>query len=281
MELKEPLNETDQLKQELAKNNKELNRLSDRLLQAESIRSNFLSHVLNEINNPITSIIGLSRSIMDSPDSDPQIISRQAKLIHKDASELNFKLQNIFAAAKIEAGKVDLNPGSVDLNHTLESIIKGCQFKIRQKALEIEKDGIERGKAFKTDPELLQSILLNLILNAIEFSPNEGLVKVNLEIIGGNLSILISDEGPGITIDQQEIVFQRFRQLDEGVTKVYPGIGLGLSIVKEYVEMLQGYLKLESRPGSGSTFVIQIPALDGMDQNDDPDDFLFGDEEVF
>ena len=271
-----------ELEKKVAQSGREMEQLSSKLLQAESQRSSFLSHVLNEINNPITSLLGLTKSIMHAAYDNPELVHKQANLAFEEAFELDYKMRNIFAAAKIEAGSVAVRPGKIKVSRMLESILQDLQFKCARKKLKvIKEEEINSEDLFNTDPTLLYSILLNLIGNAIEFSNPGQAIKTELQISSSRILFAITDLGPGLNEKDQKLIFGRFRQLDEGVTKGHPGTGLGLSIVQEYTDMLQGELNIKSSIGQGSTFILVIPSLKSEAETGDFEEALFGEEEIF
>ena len=272
----------DELSDRVAQSTVELEQLSSKLLDAESQRSNFLSHILNEINNPLTSILGLTKSIIDSSHKDPELVRKQANLAYEEAFELDYKMRNVFAAAKIEAGSVTVRPGNVDVEGMMDGILQDLDFKYARKGLKIGRSvEITSNTLFHTDGALLHTILLNLIGNAVEFSPPRQLIKVDLQLSSSRMLFAITDQGPGLNETDKQAIFGRFRQLDEGTTKTHPGTGLGLSIIREYTEMLGGELNIKSSKGEGSTFILVLPGIVTGEEFENPEEVSFGEEEIF
>ena len=268
------------LEEKLASTTHQLEKLSSKLLAAESQRSSFLSHILNEINNPLTSILGLTNNIKRMAFNKPELVHKQATLAFEQAFELDYKMRNVFAAATIEAGAVEVQPGKVDVSGMIDNIIQDLHFKSNRKNIIVKKsESIDKGYYFLSDPHLLQSMILNLVGNAIEFSPEDE--EVNIHVEAGTLGLIftITDSGSGISAKDKMTIFGRFTQLDEGVRKAHQGTGLGLSIVKEYAELLGGNLDVLSQPGKGSTFVLSLPVLG--DNTEDLEEVSFNGEELF
>lgn len=272
----------DELNDRVKRSTLELEQLSSKLLDAESQRSNFLSHILNEINNPLTSILGLTKSIVDSAYNDPELVRKQANLAYEEAFELDYKMRNVFAAAKIEAGSVMVRAGNVNVGDMTDNILQDLHFKYSRKHLKVEKS-VEgaTGTSFHTDGSLLHAILLNLIGNAVEFSPPKQLLKMDLQVSSTRMLFAITDQGPGLNEEDKQTIFGRFKQLEEGTTKAHPGTGLGLSIIREYTEMLGGELSIKSRKEEGSTFILVLPALTTGNEFESPEEVSFGEEEIF
>ncbi|MBI5894160.1 MAG: HAMP domain-containing histidine kinase, partial [Deltaproteobacteria bacterium] len=210
---------------------KKLETLNNKLLDSENTKSQFLSNIRNEINNPLASIMGLSKIISTSEGLlNPDIIS-MGNAIYKEAFNLEFQMENIFAAAEIEAGEAALSVSNVDIKsliqHTIDSFNHwACEKKIKV-ALNLI-DYIKKGESFfKTDPKKFQLIVSNLLANAIEYSFEEGQVDVKIWKNGDSLNTSIKDNGIGIDEKDHRIIFDRFRQLDTGLTKSHRGHGLG------------------------------------------------------
>ena len=265
----------------LEKANDEINRLSNQLLKSEEQRSNFLSNVLNEINNPITSILGLTKSIMHSAYDNPELVHKQANLTYQEVFDLDFKMRNIFAAAKIEAGSIQVRPVKVNIANMLENIVQDFQFKSKKKDLEMDLAIESDCRLFNTDSSLIYSIFVNLISNAIEYSNPRQAVRIELLISSSRFFFTIKDLGKGIHPNDQDIIFKRFKQLNEGSTKNHPGTGLGLSIVQEYIDSLNGTFTVKSQLNNGSTFIVDIPEFSLDEENTIDEEVLFSQEEIF
>ncbi|MEM6841230.1 MAG: HAMP domain-containing sensor histidine kinase [Bacteroidota bacterium] len=251
-----------ELKDKLKQSNDQVEQLGTKLLKAESQRSSFLSHILNEINNPLTSILGLTKNIRRMAYSNPELVHEQANLAFEQAFELDYKMRNLFAAAAIEAGTVVVQPCRVQVSGMLHDSIQDLYFKSKRKDISVTLvDNVKSGQYLTTDPGMFHAICLNLIGNAIEFSSQNQLVKIDIELNETELVFSISDQGPGISKEDQKVIFSRFKQLDEGIAKAHQGTGLGLSIVKEYTELLGGTLRLDSELDMGSTFTLILPHI--------------------
>lgn len=262
----------------------ELEDLNDKLRESERVKSGFLSNIRNEINNPLTSILGLSKQLMTGQVTDLHKVSHLAGLINKEAFSLDFQLRNIFSAAEIEAGETNPEPAIVELDTLIQSQIDYFLAKAGQKrvSFSFEKSG---NKRFKTDGKMLHSIVMNLIANAIEFSPMNQIITVSARIESSLLTISVHDFGPGISSENQRQVFNRFKQLQTGTTKEHSGHGLGLSIVKEFTDALKGEIEIISIPEVGTTATVTIPEFElsrlpeGLSL--DGQEILFGEEEIF
>ena len=283
-ELKLRFEESDAMLKEERKLISELNAVNDKLLASEYLKSNFLSNIRNEINNPIASILELAKNIYEGK-MDCETMQKFGSLIFSEAFDLDFQLRNIFLSAEIEAGESPLSVISVDIVSLIKTVIDSFDNKIVKKAINFTfTNSIQENTIFKTDSEKLHLILSNLLANAIQFNAQGGLITINSSIENNQLIVVITDSGIGISENQQEKIYDRFHQLEEGSTKTYGGHGLGLSITKALLEIIEGTISLESKLGHGTTFTIRVNEL-GTSQGDDDtfssdgNDFLFDQDE--
>nr|NIQ97124.1 HAMP domain-containing histidine kinase [Desulfuromonadales bacterium]NIR33135.1 HAMP domain-containing histidine kinase [Desulfuromonadales bacterium]NIS43122.1 HAMP domain-containing histidine kinase [Desulfuromonadales bacterium] len=213
--------------QDLAALTKKLEEVNSKLQDSEALKSHFLSNIRNEINNPLTSIMGLSRQLMEG-NADPQKATSTGSLIYFEAFTLDFQLRNIFMAAELEAGEAVPAFAHVDICSLVTSALEMFDHQADLKKLDIV-CSCARDLLFTTDAQKLQVMLHNLLANAIEYSGEGGKVEVTAEISDERLRIVVRDSGGGIEEKDREAIFDRFKQLEAGTTKSHPGHGLGLS----------------------------------------------------
>jgi len=236
----------------------ELEKLNDKLRDVERVKSGFLSNIRNEINNPLTAILGLSRQIIGTRGLNDDKIMRAATLINKEAFNLDFQLRNIFSAAEIEAGEVSIRSAMVNVNELIQNQIQHFQLKAKQLGVTMHYEP-NIHHPFKTDGALLNVIVMNLLSNAIEFSMPGGNVTIEYHIDSGNMKLQVKDHGKGINPTDVEQIFQRFVQLETGTTKTHQGHGLGLSIVKEFTDLLNGTINIRSEVGAMTIVTVTLP----------------------
>jgi len=262
----------------------QLSAVNKKLLASEQLKSNFLSNIRNEINNPITATLELSKNIAEG-NLDANTITKFANLIYSETFNLDFQLRNIFLSAELEAGEAQLSVISVDVSSVIDNIIKSFKHESDKKGIHLNfKNNLDNQQLFHTDTEKLFLIISNLLSNAIKYSHNNSCIEVCCTIENNQLVIAVKDEGIGISMKDTSVIYDRFRQLDEGPCKSYPGQGLGLSITKALLEMISGEILLESTIGVGSTFTIRVNELEVPENNiatfsSDGNDFLFEDND--
>lgn len=274
--------------QELQSLTRQLTILNKKLEESEALKSHFISNITNEIVNPFAAILGLSRSILDVKHENWQRVMDMVNLIHSEALNLDFQLKNIFAAAKFEAGDLYPDVMNVDVNMLIYSVIDAFRFESEKKKLEVNfefqvKPGNEKTFYFKTDPEKLRLVISNLLSNAIKFSFEGGKIVITAFVEGDDLKVEVRDNGMGISPENQQIIFDRFSRIDSGINSINRGHGLGLSVNKAVIDLLNGKIEVESQLNEGAVFKVSIPQGELRDRTEgfasDGNEFLFTDDE--
>ena len=254
--------------------------MNERLQESERVKSQFLSNIRNEINNPLSAIMGLAGQL-GACRQDPEHCARTAAMVYAEAFNLDFQLQNVFMAAELEAGEAEPDYALVDVPAVIAGCLDKLAQRINEKQVEVKAD-LPPSLVFPTDAQKLAIVIINLLANAVEYDPPGGTVAVSAVEREAQLEISVVDTGPGIAAADREAIFDRFRQLDTGATKSHRGHGLGLSICWALAELLGGTLDVDSQPGAGSRFVLLLPRPAGevRVQARDANLFLFdqGDE---
>ena len=230
------------------------------LFEANKLKSEFLANVSHELRTPLNSIIGFAELLAERDKDLPGPAVRYADNIRKSGRMLLDMINDLLDLAKIEAGKVELRPEMVSILDVCESLVNFTTPLAERKGIEVVMDVGRDVPIISTDPAKLQQVLCNLMSNAVKFTPDHGAVTVTARNAGLNtIRISVSDTGPGISKDQQEMIFEKFRQADGSVTRSHPGTGLGLAIARELVLMLGGNISVESELGHGATFRVVLP----------------------
>ena len=240
--------------------------MNKRLKESESLKGHFLSNIRNEINNPLTSIMGLSRQIVDT--STEANGSSVAAVIYNEAFILDYQLRNIFVAAELEAGDTSPDFALADISGLIKNSLEQFYHLAEMKNLSITiANETEQTPTIPLDPNKVELILNNLIANAIEFNIPNGSITIERSISDQTLHISISDTGVGIPSEKHLSIFDRFCQLDSGSKKEHRGHGLGLSIVKALTELMGGTIQIQSELGEGCQFDISLPIIETEEQS--------------
>lgn len=252
---------------------KKLEEINKKLLKAEENKSKFMSIIKNEFNNPLASMLSLSKSLLSTTDDEKTKFIGET--IQEEALLLNFQIHNVIMAAEIESGTLDLESNEANFNDVILQVKEELKYPLKNKNTIISAN-VSSENDFSYDRAKVYLILINLLSNSIEFSPKNS--KIELDIIEevDDFKIIVKDYGEGIEEEDKEKIFNRFYQAHSGMNRSHRGQGLGLSVVKDIVGFLNGKVKFESKIGLYTLFEVTIPKLsnDNLLLNDD---FMFED----
>lgn len=227
---------------------------------ANRVKSEFLTNMSHELRTPLNSIIGFSQMLNEKNFGDLNV--KQSKYVHniqKSGRHLLRLINDILDISKIESGNMEYEPEKMNIEETIDEIIMLIQPIARQKSIELQSNIEYEELEIHADKVKIKQVMYNLLSNAIKFTPDGGKVMIHSNIIDDDLYISVSDNGIGIPEDKHEYIFNPFKQVDSASNREYEGTGLGLALVKQYIEMHGGEIWVESEPGKGSTFISTIP----------------------
>ena len=232
------------------------------LQKSDRLKDEFLTNTTHELQTPLTGIIGLTESILGGVGgtlSDKQ--ARDLSLILKSGRRLSDLIGDITDHARLKYHDLKLDLQPTDLRSVVEVVLTLLRPILEQKPLAVINQLPDSLPFVLADENRLQQIFLNLISNAIHFTP-EGKICLSAEVKDGLITISVSDTGIGIPEDSLEYIFHPFRQVDTASNQVPEGLGLGLAITKQLVELHGGTIQAVSKPGEGSEFSFSIPVTD-------------------
>jgi signal transduction histidine kinase/ligand-binding sensor domain-containing protein/CheY-like chemotaxis protein len=246
--------------------------LAQRNAQLQSLdhaKTRFFANVSHEFRTPLTLTIGPLEDLRAHAGGDPKV-ERWLDIALRNARRLLRLVNQILDVAKLEAGAMHLTPRPLDLAPFTRGVVAAFAPVAERKGISLTA-ATPDALAGAFDADAVEKIVTNLVSNAIKFTPNGGTVRVVLARDGDVARLLVRDSGPGIPPDQLPHVFERFYQVDESTTRAHLGTGIGLSLVKELVELHGGRVTVESG-SSGTTFTATIPSGDVPDAVAVPDD---------
>ncbi|WP_416358170.1 ATP-binding protein [Aureimonas phyllosphaerae] len=227
--------------------------------QATQAKSDFLATVSHEIRSPLNSVIGFADLLLDEPGLAPDV-SRRIKLIHSAGSALTTVINDILDWSKIEAGKVDLNEDVFDPSCLLSTTLDLVEVQSSSKGLRLELSIAADVPSFvRGDMARLRQIVLNLLNNAVKFTPAGSITLAASHSACSGLVIEVRDTGIGISPEQLDRLFDRFHQADSSIERRFGGTGLGLAISHSLAELMGGTLTATSELGHGSVFMLALP----------------------
>ncbi len=239
---------------------REIQEKSAQLEVANQHKSEFLANMSHELRTPLNAIIGFSEALSDRMFGE--VNEKQAeylKDIHESGKHLLSLINDILDLSKIEAGRMELDVSTFDLPAALSNAITLVRERAQRHAIDLALEVDQSLGTFSGDERKFKQIMLNLLSNAVKFTPDGGRIDVSAKKYDGQVEVAVRDTGIGIAPEDQAAVFEEFRQVGRDNRRKAEGTGLGLSLVKRFVELHGGAIRLESTPGKGSTFTVSLP----------------------
>ena len=227
--------------------------------ESDRLKSAFLANMGHEIRTPMNGILGFSE-LLKNPALTGKEHQEYISIIEKSGARMLNIINDLIDISKIESGQMNINISICNIKEQSDYLYAFFKPEVNSKGLKLIYNCCltEDEAIIKTDNEKVKSILVNLIKNAIKFT-DKGEIEFGYSKKVGNLEFYVKDTGVGISKEQKEFIFERFRQGTESLSRNYEGAGLGLSISKSFVEMLSGEIWMDSAPGKGSIFYFTIP----------------------
>jgi PAS domain S-box-containing protein len=236
-------------------------RLYAEIQESSRLKDEFLATLSHELRTPLNALLGYARMIRSGVIAADGT-SRAVETIERNALSLSQIVEDILDVSRIITGKIRLNVQPVDLPAVVRAAVEAMLPAADAKGIKIEVVLDPRASPISGDPERLQQVAWNLMTNAVKFTPSGGKVQVQLARVNSHVEIVVSDTGIGIRPDFLPHIFERFRQADAGTNRERGGLGLGLGIARQLVELHGGSIEASSAgEGQGSTFRIKLPLM--------------------
>src|SRR2546429_1585966 len=235
-----------------------LQRANLELQEADRMKSEFLTNMSHELRTPLNAIIGFSEIIRTTPELSEDERGEFAETIHNSGRRLLTLINDILDLTHIQAGRLELHPAPCLLAEAVDAALSENASAANQKELTVTSQ-VDRAMQVVFDPRSLRHIVHNLVNNAIKFTPHHGSVVISASEGAPGTIVEVRDTGIGIKPEDQQRLFEEFRQLDGSTSRGYEGVGLGLALSKRLVELQGGQIWVESVPGRGSAFRFLIP----------------------
>ncbi len=224
----------------------------------ENVRQEFLSNVSHELRTPLTSIMALAETLAAGAVDDHENNRRFLAMIQKNSQRMQHLLNDILELSTIESGNVSVQSESIPLASVVEDVVNSLSAAAASRNVSLRNNVDECVRVFADQRRLVQ-MLTNLIDNAIKFNREAGIVTITHDGNGERDRICVSDTGEGIPAQHLGRIFERFYRVDRARTRNLGGTGLGLAIVKHLAKAHGGEILVNSRPGEGSEFIIELP----------------------
>jgi signal transduction histidine kinase/HAMP domain-containing protein len=237
----------------------ELQKSYERLRDAQRNRDYFLQNVNHELRTPLTAILGWSE-ILAEDRPDPETMQTAMIQIRRSAQFLLTLISDLLDLSRFEEGRTRLEREDADLATVVREAVEPVSVMAEGKGITLTVQAPPAGEAVvRLDPVRMRQVLWNLLHNAVKFTPRGGRIELSARADEGGAVLEVRDTGVGVDPKDLPYVFERFRQADGSATRAYRGMGIGLSLVKAFVELHGGTVTAESQPGRGTTFRVRIP----------------------
>lgn len=224
----------------------------------EKIRTDFVANASHELRTPITAIKGFSETLLDGAMYDPDALKEFLDIIYKESIRLDYIVNDILQISKLEQKAVPMNLEKVNVTDVVEEVSQILKQKMEIKNMNFHFDA-DKELILETSEDQLKQILINLVHNAISYTPDKGEISIELEETETQGIIRVIDNGIGMEPSEIDRIFERFYRIDKGRSRNVGGTGLGLSIVRWLVDNLHGQIEVESELDKGSTFTVILP----------------------
>ncbi|WP_372966660.1 response regulator, partial [Marinobacter sp.] len=242
----------------------------DEAVRANQVKNQFLANVSHELRIPLQSVLGYANLLTDTPLDQEQ--KEYVSTLLNASENLSAIINDLLDISSMEAGKLELEEIPFDLRETLNDLIHMLGARAREKGLALEMRVDESLPwAVIGDPIRVRQVLLNLLANAIKFT-DSGHVLISIEVLGRHegkvrLRLAVEDTGEGINPEELPLVYEPYVQLGQRFTRQLAGAGLGLAICRQLIDLMGGALDVESRPGEGSTFWVELNLKEASDSS--------------
>jgi signal transduction histidine kinase len=231
---------------------------NQQLRQLDQLKNDFLANVIHELRTPLTLLLAPMQSLRLQEDLSPPH-GEMIETMHRQALRLLKLINDLLDIAKLESGQLELRFEMVSVREFVNSLVESIAELARQRNLTVTAHIGEGVTLIQADRDKLEKICLNLLLNAIKFTPEFGRIHLGVRLEGGNLVWTIKDIGIGTPAERLPMIFERFWQEDTSSKKKHPGTGFGLALVKELTETMGGSVLAESQPNQGTMVTARLP----------------------
>ncbi len=234
-----------------------------RLRRLEAMRQEFVANVSHELRTPLSLIKSAAETLIDSAREDPATRARFLEIIDRNANRLTLLIDDLLLLSTLDSGRLRLELQPVRLRSAAQEVAEDFQTRAAARRMGLG-NAVPGELQVRADPERLRQVLSNLVDNAIKYGREEGRVELTAAALpDGRIEVGVRDDGPGLPPEVQPRIFERFYRVDKARSREQGGTGLGLAIVKHVVQAHGGEVRLESRPGQGTTFFFTLPPASG------------------
>jgi len=231
-----------------------------RLRELEGVRQEFVANVSHELRTPLSLIKSSAETLLDGAKEDAATLLRFLQIIDKHANRLTLLIDDLLLLSTLDSGGIRLDRQPLALRSAVQEAMDDLEIRARARDVVLE-NVVPPAMIVRADANRIRQVLSNLLDNAIKYGRAGGRTRVTGQPLpDGRLELAVADDGPGIPLEAQSRVFERFYRVDKARSREQGGTGLGLAIVKHVVQAHGGEVRVESSPGNGATFFVTLPA---------------------
>ncbi|MBT5060956.1 MAG: response regulator [Verrucomicrobia bacterium] len=254
------------LRWELDENRRQLEAGNRKLKELDRVKNRFFANISHELRTPLTLLLTpLESLILKGQYSLPPDIKDTLSSMQANGMRLLKLINDLLDLVRLESGQMNVTIKNLHLESFIKGIVSSIRKTAEDRSIQIEADIHESELSLHTDREKLEKIILNLVFNALKFTSPGGMIRISARSENENVIIQITDTGIGIPQESLAFIFDRFWQVDSSSKRKHQGAGIGLALVKEFVEVLGGRVDVESQEDKGTTFTIKMPARFSME----------------
>jgi signal transduction histidine kinase len=227
------------------------------MLRVKHLKTQFFANVSHELRTPLTLILVPVDALLGHKDLD-ETTARDLRIVRRNARTLLGHVNDLLEVARLEAGKVELHYATVDVAELVRLVASQFELEAQRRSIEFRVEAATRALA-AVDREKAERIVLNLLSNALKFTPDGGRIRIAVAESGDRVSISVGDSGPGIPETFRDRVFERFFQVEPSATRRHGGTGLGLAIVRDFVDLHGGVVSIGTAPEGGALVHLELP----------------------
>jgi len=230
-----------------------------RMRELEVVRQEFVGNVSHELRTPLSLVKSAVETLIDGAKDDTKTLGRFLEIIERNANRLSLLIDDLLLLSTLDSGRMQLQLQAVGLYLAINEISEDLLPAAQRRGITIVNQ-VKEDIYASADPNRLRQVLSNLIDNAIKYGKNDGSIYISSSVLATKrIEVRIMDDGPGIPLDVQSRIFERFFRVDKARSRDQGGTGLGLAIVKHVVQAHGGDVRVESELGKGSTFIFTLP----------------------
>ncbi|MGA9778919.1 MAG: ATP-binding protein [Verrucomicrobiia bacterium] len=248
------------LRYELDKNREELEETNRKLVELDRLKSRFFANISHELRTPLTLLLSPLETLLQRfANQMDNSVHELLLTMHSNGMRLLKLINDLLDLIRLEAGRMEIKNEPLEVADFIKGLASAARQVAEDKKIKLETYTDLRLGVVAADPDKLEKVVLNLLFNALKFTPAGGRVELRAEKQGEELVFLVNDTGIGIAEKNLPFVFDRFWQADSSAQRKYQGVGIGLALVKELTEMMHGAVVVESQEGKGTTFIVRLP----------------------